>query len=144
MRYYFSTIIALFIFASCALEPQPEKVYSSPEWAKGIVWYQIFPERFRDGDHTNQPNRERARGPEGWEISSWTQDWYARHEWEKNHSDDFYSIVRERRYGGDLQGVIDKLDYLKDLGVGGIYLNPIFDAQDRKSTRLNSSHVRIS
>ncbi|MFA5667825.1 MAG: glycoside hydrolase family 13 protein [Balneolaceae bacterium] len=129
MKYYFSSAIVLLLFASCTPEPQPEKVYSSPEWAKGIVWYQIFPERFRDGDSTNQPNRERARGPEGWEISSWTQDWYQRDDWEKDHTDDFYSIVRERRYGGDLQGVIDKLDYLKDLGVGGIYLNPIFDAQ---------------
>ncbi|SMO75921.1 glycoside hydrolase family 13 protein [Gracilimonas mengyeensis] len=106
-----------------------EEGYHAPEWAKGIVWYQIFPERFRDGDPTNQPDRERARGPEGWHPTEWTQDWYKRDAWETDHTDDFYAIVRERRYGGDLQGVIDKLDYLADLGVGAIYFNPVFDAQ---------------
>lgn len=121
-------ILIVTVFISCNKEPK-QKEYYAPEWANGIVWYQIFPERFSDGDNTNQPNRERARGPEGWEPTSWTQDWYSRDEWEVNYSDDFYSIVRERRYGGDLQGVIDKLDYLKDLGIGGIYFNPIFDAQ---------------
>lgn len=106
-----------------------EPKYSAPEWAEGVVWYQIFPERFRDGDPTNQPDRERARGPEGWHPTEWTQDWYERDAWEIEHTDDFYAIVRERRYGGDLQGVIDKLDYLKELGVGAIYFNPVFDAQ---------------
>lgn len=121
-------IITVTVFISCTPEPKTKEYYA-PEWASGIVWYQIFPERFRDGDATNQPNRERARGPEGWAPTSWTQDWYSRDEWEVNYSDDFYSIVRERRYGGDLQGVIDKLDYLKELGIGGIYFNPVFDAQ---------------
>jgi len=111
------------------LESKTNDSYDSPEWARGIVWYQIFPERFRDGDPNNQPDRERARGPEGWKVTDWTQDWYKRDQWEKEHTDDFYAIVRERRYGGDLQGVIDKLDYLIDLGVGGIYFNPVFDAQ---------------
>ncbi len=133
MRKTLVIIIAVFswpLLNSCNdVSTSGEKEYNAPEWAKGIVWYQIFPERFRDGDPTNQPNRERARGPEGWHPTEWTQDWYKRDEWEKNASDDFYAVVRERRYGGDLQGVIDKLDYLKELGVGGIYFNPIFDAQ---------------
>jgi len=101
----------------------------SPEWSNGLVWYQIFPERFRNGDLTNEPNKERARGPEGWSLSSWTSDWYARAQWEQQATPNFYDIVRERRYGGDLQGVIDQLDYLQDLGIGGIYFNPVFDAQ---------------
>ena len=101
----------------------------APEWSKGLVWYQIFPERFRNGDLTNEPNKERARGPEGWTLSSWTSDWYARAQWEQQETPNFYDIVRERRYGGDLQGVIDRLDYLQDLGIGGIYFNPVFDAQ---------------
>ncbi|RNC85774.1 MAG: glycoside hydrolase family 13 protein [Balneola sp.] len=120
-------LLLVLVIGSCV--PEKTKEFHAPEWAEGVVWYQIFPERFRDGDPTNQPNRERARGPEGWEITSWTQDWYKRDAWEVNHSDDFYSIVRERRYGGDLQGVIDKLDYLHELGVGVIYFNPVFDAQ---------------
>ena len=101
----------------------------APEWSKGLVWYQIFPERFRNGDLTNEPNKERAKGPEGWSLSSWTSDWYARAHWEQQETPDFYDIVRERRYGGDLQGVIDQLDYLQGLGIGGIYFNPVFDAQ---------------
>ena len=101
----------------------------APEWSKGLVWYQIFPERFRNGDLTNEPNKERARGPEGWTLSSWTSDWYARAQWEQQATPNFYDIVRERRYGGDIQGVIDRLDYLQDLGIGGIYFNPVFDAQ---------------
>ncbi len=120
-------LITVFIVGSCTSDKKEE--FHAPEWAEGVVWYQIFPERFRDGDPNNQPNRERARGPEGWAITPWTQDWYKRDAWEENYSDDFYSIVRERRYGGDLQGVIDKLDYLKELGVGVIYFNPVFDAQ---------------
>lgn len=101
----------------------------APEWSKGLVWYQIFPERFRNGDLTNEPNKERAKVPEGWSLSSWTSDWYARAHWEQQETPDFYDIVRERRYGGDLQGVIDQLDYLQGLGIGGIYFNPVFDAQ---------------
>lgn len=102
--------------------------YHVPEWTKHIIWYQIFPERFRNGDADNDPTRERVGGPEGWKISPWTGDWYKRASWEKSLGDTFRDGVFKRRYGGDLQGVIDKLDYLKDLGVGGIYLNPVFDA----------------
>lgn len=124
-------LILSFILHSCSPGDysSSEEVYAAPQWAQGIVWYQVFPERFRDGDSSNQPNRERARGPEGWHPTQWTQDWYKRDAWEINHTDDFYAVVRERRYGGDLQGVIDKLDYLIELGVGAIYFNPVFDAQ---------------
>ena len=88
--------------------------FSTPDWAKGAVFYQIFVDRFFNGDKTNDVKTgeyeylgapvERA---ESWEAA-----------------------VREpdvgRFYGGDLAGVIKKLDYLAELGVEGIYLNPIF------------------
>lgn len=122
-------IIAILPLLACTETKTQTEEFIAPDWAKGVVWYQIFPERFRDGDLDNQPGRERANGPEDWEITKWTQQWYKQDEWEKNLGDDFYNGVFERRYGGDLQGIIDKLDYLKELGVGGIYLNPIFDAQ---------------
>lgn len=102
--------------------------YRAPEWAKHVVWYQIFPERFRNGDPNNDPTRERLGTPKNWEISPWTGDWYAQADWEKQMGDTFRDSVYKRRYGGDLQGIIDKLDYLKALGIGAIYLNPIFDA----------------
>ncbi len=102
--------------------------YHTPEWAKHVIWYQIFPERFRNGDPSNDPTRERINGPKGWRPSAWTSDWYERAEWEKNMGDNFLDGVYYRRYGGDLQGIIDKLDYLQDLGIGALYLNPIFEA----------------
>lgn len=105
-----------------------EQSYRAPDWAKHVIWYQIFPERFRSGDHGNEPTRDRVGGPEGWELSPWTGDWYNRAEWEKSLGNSFRDSVFKRRYGGDIQGIIDKLDYLKELGIGGIYLNPVFDA----------------
>jgi glycosidase len=102
--------------------------YHTPEWAKHVIWYQIFPERFRNGDPSNDPTRERIDAPEGWAPTPWTSDWYDRADWEKAMGSDFLDGVYYRRYGGDLQGVIDKLDYLQELGIGALYLNPIFEA----------------
>jgi cyclomaltodextrinase / maltogenic alpha-amylase / neopullulanase len=103
-----------------------------PEWSKDAVWYQIFPERFRNGDTTNNPVRASLEHPQwdpvSWRISPWTGDWYSRDGWEVEKGSDFYSSVFDRRYGGDLQGVIDKLDYLDSLGITAIYFNPVFYA----------------
>jgi glycosidase len=104
---------------------------TDPEaWQTEAVWYQIFPERFRNGDPSNDPVRDslggKERAPESWRVRAWTSDWYARDAWEQARGTDFYETVGERRYGGDIQGIIDKLDYLHDLGVNAIYLNPVF------------------
>lgn len=99
-------------------------------WQAEAVWYQIFPERFRDGDSSNNPVRGSLGGrewaPASWQPRAWTSDWYARDAWEQARGTDFYGTVGERRYGGDIQGIIDRLDYLRDLGINAIYLNPIF------------------
>ncbi|MEK7671087.1 MAG: alpha-amylase family glycosyl hydrolase, partial [Bacteroidota bacterium] len=103
-------------------------------WAKEAVWYQIFPERFRNGDKNNDPTVNDIRGSwphdelKEWHISSWTGDWYTLQPWEEANGKGFYYNAQLRRYGGDLQGVIDKLDYLKKLGINAIYLNPIFES----------------
>ncbi|MDD3557637.1 MAG: glycoside hydrolase family 13 protein [Melioribacteraceae bacterium] len=105
-----------------------------PDWAKKAVWYQIFPERFWDGDPSNNPTSVDLEGawpyfvPEGWSTKSWTSDWYFQDEWEKNSGLNFYSNCGLRRYGGDLQGIISHLSYLQDLGINAIYLNPIFES----------------
>jgi glycosidase len=104
-----------------------------PEWAKGVVWYQIFPERFANGDSSNDPEPEKTfinsdSIPYGWKIKDWTSNWFAQDEWEKKLGGNFRDHLYERRYGGDIQGIIDHLDYLKELGIGAIYLNPIFEA----------------
>ena len=105
---------------------------SIPQWAKKVIWYQIFPERFRNGNPNVGPKLEDQEGAypfdtsEPWEIHPWGSDWYKLQPWEKKNKNDIWRNIRRRRYGGDLQGIIDKLDYLQDLGIDAIYLNPIF------------------
>lgn len=107
---------------------------AGPDWAADAVWYQIFPERFRNGDPSNDPVPASLEGtwpyvtPPGWRVSPWTSDWYALQPWEAANSKGFYHNAQLRRYGGDLQGIIDRLDYLKKLGVNALYLNPVFES----------------
>lgn len=118
---------------------------SVPDWAAAAVFYQLFPERFCNGDWSNDPTWESLEFPEkvskGWQVTPWTGDWYARAEWEKQGGPDFFENgVFNRRYGGDLQGVIDKLDYLKDLGINALYLNPVFYARSLHKYDGNTFH----
>lgn len=104
-----------------------------PGWASGIVWYQIFPERFANGDTTNDPEIQKVFVnssviPQNWSVTGWTSNWFSMADWEKQSKGRFRHHLLERRYGGDIKGIIDHLDYLKDLGIGGIYLNPMFEA----------------
>ncbi len=117
----------------------------APAWAAEAVFYQIFPERFCNGDLKNDPTRESLEfpivpGPD-WRPSSWTADWYSRDKWEKELGPDFYRDgVFDRRYGGDLQGVLNKLDYLNDLGINAIYFNPLFYSRSLHKYDGNSYH----
>ncbi|KEO75307.1 hypothetical protein EL17_01845 [Anditalea andensis] len=115
-----------------------------PEWAKTAVWYQIFVERFRNGDPDNDPRPIDMVGaypgviPSGWSVTPWTQDWYEPDPYfkELDEAEDFVGNkistldqkLQARRYGGDLQGVLDQMDYLDSLGVSAIYFNPLNDA----------------
>ena len=104
----------------------------TPEWSKGIVWYQIFPERFNNGDPANDPKAEDQDGAYPFDTTSpfqihpWTSDWYELQPYEQQNGKDLYYNLQRRRYGGDLKGVIDKLDYIKSLGVDAIYMTPVF------------------
>jgi len=103
-----------------------------PQWAKKVVWYQIFPERFRNGDPGNDPDIESLEGAwphdstSPWQVHPWNSDWYELQPYEKENGKEIWFNIQRRRYGGDLKGIIDKLDYLKELGVGALYLNPVF------------------
>ena len=79
----------------------PIDINRTPKWVNDTVWYQIYPDRFNNGDSSiNPPNVLKWAGPND-------------------------SVKNNEFYGGDLRGIIDKLDYLKDLGITGIYLTPI-------------------
>lgn len=116
------------------MPPELPAPYRAPEWAKHVVWYQIFPERFRNGDPSNDPTLADIEGSwphdhtSPWQIHPWTSDWYALLPHERANGRDIWFNIQRRRYGGDLQGILDKLDYLRDLGIGAIYLNPVFQA----------------
>ena len=105
-----------------------------PEWAREAIWYQIFVERFRNGDRTNDPRPEYMQGsypgfvPDGWQVTPWHQDWYEQEDWAKVEGEHFHKLAAARRFGGDLQGVLDKLDYLQDPGINAIYFNPLNDS----------------
>lgn len=128
IKYLFLTLILTFSLPNCSFNQNLDRV---PNWSKNAVWYQIFPERFNNGDRSNDPfptvNSWPYEIPEGWQIHPWTSDWYKLQPWEEN-GHDFYWNVQVRRYGGDLQGVIDKLDYLQSLGINAIYFNPLFES----------------
>ena len=72
-----------------------------PDWVKDAIFYQIFPDRFYNGDPGNDPEN----------VAKWAD-----------------KPTRDNFFGGDLEGIIKKLDYLEDLGVNALYLNPIFKA----------------
>lgn len=120
---------------SASIEPANEP----PAWALGAVWYEIVPERFRNGNPLNDP-----RGP-GVFLMNWTDDWEAvgaeeerawrdRHgvaagdPWPPRRGGPLYHVAWNRRYGGDLQGVAEKFEYLRELGVTAVCLAPVFEA----------------
>ncbi len=89
--------------------------FKTPQWAKGAVMYQIMVDRFRNGDPTNtvEDGEYFYIGDRAVQVKDW------------NKYPEGYMAIREF-YGGDLQGVIDKMDYLQELGVEVLYFNPIF------------------
>ncbi len=88
----------------CFIVPwmNPADVNTTPDWVNQTIWYQIFPDRFYNGT----PELNAA------DIRPWRSG----------------QVTNEERFGGNLEGIILKLDYLMDLGINGIYLNPIFEA----------------
>lgn len=81
-------------------------VNRTPGWVNDTVWYQIFPDRFCNG--TKKPDRSAAEN----NISAWQTG----------------PVTNEECYGGNLEGIRQKLSYLEALGITGIYLNPIMEA----------------
>ncbi|NDJ60950.1 MAG: hypothetical protein GYB67_07485 [Chloroflexi bacterium] len=108
-----------------------DPAFQTPDWVKNAVMYQIFTDRFRDGNPTNHT-------PPGEFFYNETPTVY------RSNATDWNTAICDPRnvlgggvcpnvysqnfYGGDLQGIIDRLDYLQGLGVTALYLNPIFES----------------
>lgn len=93
-----------------------ESQYQTPDWLSGGIMYQIFPDRFyRSGTTKYNVPQDRYLH----------QRWGSQPEWRPNHQGE---ITNSDYFGGDLGGIIQKLDYLQSLGITCIYLNPIFEA----------------
>ena len=113
--------------------------FSTPDWAKGLAWYQVFPERFRDGNPQNTPG--------GWDLTplhwdtpfdeagieeierAWNRARVAPGHFgfaPNRRGGALPNVVYARRYGGDLQGVYEQLETIKAMGFGGVYLCPVF------------------
>jgi cyclomaltodextrinase / maltogenic alpha-amylase / neopullulanase len=142
---HFCLLLSLLTIPAVAEESVQAERPKVPEWAESAVWYQIFPERFRNGDPSNDPTRDTLEfqfpNVDGWRVTPWTSNYYVREEWEKAIGEDFYENgIFHRRYGGDLQGVIDKLDYLKELGITAIKFNPVFYGRSQHKYDGNSFH----
>ncbi len=89
----------------CFIVPwmNPADVNRTPEWVNDTVWYQIFPDRFCNGT----PEKTDPA------ITPWQTG----------------KVTNKERYGGNLEGIRQKLPYLRELGVTGLYLNPIMEAE---------------
>ena len=128
------------------------QLFDVPNWAKEAIWYNIFPDRFYNGNHYNDPIFNEF-GPEAfkanrlheqnfveeykWEKSNnvrsqfdrnrWTADFREQVIWEKLGEREIdYSLKYARMYGGDLQGIKEKIPYMKELGINAVWLNPVF------------------
>jgi|GEM_PF-117670 len=99
--------------------------YRVPEWAKDAVYYYIFPERFRNGDRGNDPKPGVDKFRDG--TVELHRNWLEKPFLPRSGdgSDDAYG---NDFFGGDLAGIIDKLDYIADLGANTLYITPLFRA----------------
>lgn len=103
--------------------------FQVPDWARDVVYYYVFPERFRNGDKANDPRPGGGRPQDRYQDrdverhARWNEKPYRPGSGDGSdalHNNDFF--------GGDLQGLIDKLDYIKSLGANALYLTPVFRA----------------
>lgn len=92
---------------------------AAPSWYKEAIFYQIFVDRFYNG---NEDKKIKSPKKNSFLYATWEDSPMYIKDCQGN-------IMRWDFFGGNLQGVIKKLDYLKELGIGGIYLNPIFQAR---------------
>lgn len=107
--------------------------FETPAWLQNANIYHIMPDRFRNGDQTNDYCRNGSTT--GCPFYYGSQSAFTYDKWNtqvcdpRNPSNACYGLYSNQFYGGDLKGVQDKLDYLQAIGIDTIYMNPIFQAR---------------
>ena len=110
-----------------------------PAWAKDAVYYYIFPERFRNGSLANdpQPGRERYHD----QAVELHQDWLEK-PFKPGSGDGSDAVYNNDFFGGDLAGIIEKLDYIAELGANTLYITPLFQAaSNHKYDTADYQHI---
>ena len=115
------------------LDYDADDLFETPVWSHHAVWYQVMLDRFRNGNPDNDPDP----------VHPWTSEWFKQQPWEGTDGQTFYHhFVFDRLYGGDLDGLEQQLDYLADLGVNALYLNPVFIGESHhKYNATNYLHI---
>ena len=144
-----------------------DKLTYIPEWARGSVGYQIYIDSFRNGNVDNDPifnefgtddfappegeirsgtrkkdlvTAEWGTTPYSFSVNEWNGNYETKNEWEENALNDVQNYTRY--YGGDLQGIKEKLDYLKELGVEYIIISsPFYSLSNHKYDTIYFNHV---
>lgn len=103
--------------------------FKVPDWAQDIVYYYVFPERFRNGDKRNDPRPGDGRPQDRYQDrdverhAKWNEKPF-----KPGTGDGSDALFNNDFFGGDLAGIIQKLDYIKSLGANALYLTPVFRA----------------
>lgn len=126
-------------FQYYTFDPATAPRFETPAWVRDGIFYQIFPDRFLNADKSNDPKFDqwyyegKTRLPRvgkfNGEYYHFVKDWYdidglKTSPYRSDGKPDYFSF-----YGGDIEGVRQKLGYLKDLGITIIYFNPVFEAK---------------
>ncbi len=107
--------------------------FQTPAWLQNANVYHIMPDRFRNGDQTNDYCR--TGGTTGCPVYYGSQQAFTYNLWNtqicdpRNPASGCYNEFSNQFYGGDLKGVQNELDYIQSLGIDTIYMNPIFSAR---------------
>jgi len=99
--------------------------FNVPDWARDVVYYYIFPERFRNGDPSHLPNPA-VDSYHGHPVEV-HHNWLDK-PWKPHSGDGSDDIYCNDFFGGDIAGIIEKLDYIAALGANTLYINPMFKA----------------
>ena len=103
-----------------------DPAFQTPDWVKNSIIYEILPDRFRDGDTGNNALPTFYYGGNSAIFRSDTPDWNEEICDPLDVNGSCPGVYGENFYGGDLQGIINRLDYLNSLGVNTLYINPLF------------------